>query len=77
MNNKKAIRFIVGFLVYSMLYFAVSYLFKISSMCFENLKEWDCLKVSLAQTAFFGFFMMVFDYFVLKKFVGKKNTDKQ
>ena len=77
MNNKKVLRFIVGFLVYSLLYFGVSYLFNLSGMCFEDLSDWNCLKISLAQTVFFGFFMMLFDYFVLKKFIGKKDVDKQ
>ncbi len=77
MNKNKVIRFIVGFLVYSILYLGVSYLFKISSMCFEDLNDWDCLKTTLFQTAFFGFFMMIFDFFILKKFIGKKGIDKQ
>lgn len=77
MNKKKVTRFIVGFLVYSALYFGVSYLFNLSGMCFEDLRDWNCLKISLAQTVFFGFFMMLFDYFVLKKFIGKKDVDKQ
>ncbi len=75
--NKKAIRFIVGFLVYSILYFIISYFFKISSMCFEDLREWECLKTSLIQTTFFGLFMMLLDVFVLKKFMGNKKANKQ
>lgn len=77
MNKEKLIKLITGFLVYSVLYFVVGYFFKLPNMCYENLKEWSCLGKSLGQTAFFGIFMMVFDFFVLKKFSGKKNSDKK
>lgn len=46
-------------------------------MCFEDLNDWDCLKTTLFQTVFFGIFMMIFDFFILKKFIGKKGIDKQ
>ncbi len=77
MNKEKLIRLITGFLIYSVLYFVVGYFFKLPNMCYENLKEWSCLRTSLGQTAFFGIFMMVFDFFVLKKFSGKKDVEKK
>ncbi|MFA7444595.1 MAG: hypothetical protein WCY89_01500 [Flavobacteriaceae bacterium] len=72
MDKKRIIRFLTGFLVFSLLYFIVGYFFKLPGMCYDNLKEWNCLKTSLLQTAFFGLLMTVFDAFVLKKF----NTPK-
>jgi len=75
-NKEKWRRLITGFLVYSILYFIVGYFFKLPNMCYDNLNEWNCLSKSLGQTAFFGVFMMVFDYFVLKKFSGNKASRK-
>lgn len=78
MRNKKAAKkLITGFLVYSVLYFIVGYFFKLPNMCYDDLTKWSCFKPSLFQTIFFGFFMMIFDYFVLKKFSGKKEGKKQ
>ncbi len=73
MDKQKFIRLFTGFVVFSVLYFIVGYFFKLPGMCYDNLKEWNCLKVSLLQTIFFGVFMSVFDFFVLKKF----NTPKK
>jgi len=70
--KKKAQKLITGFLVYSILYFIVGYFFKLPNMCYEDLTKWNCLGPSLYQTLFMGAFMMLFDYFVLKKFSGKK-----
>jgi len=77
MNKEKLIKFLTGFLIYSFLYFIVGYFFKLPNMCYDNLKEWQCLSRSLGQTAFFGAFMMVFDFFVLKKFSGQKDPEKK
>ena len=77
MNKEKLIKLISGFLIYSALFFIVGYFFKLPNMCYEDLKEWSCLSKSLGQTAFFGFFMVVFDFFTLKKFAGKKESDKK
>lgn len=77
MNKEKLTKFISGFLVYSALYFIVGYFFKLPNMCYDNLKEWSCLGKSLGQTAFFGIFMMVFDFFILKKFSGNKDLKKK
>ena len=77
MNKQKLTKLITGFLIYSVLYFVVGYFFKLPNMCYENLKEWSCLGKSLGQTAFFGVFMMIFDFFVLKKFSGNKNSEKK
>lgn len=77
MNQEKIIKLVIGFLIYSILYFIVGYFFKLPNMCYENLKEWSCLSTSLGQTIFFGIFMMVFDFFVLKKFSGRRKADKE
>ncbi len=68
MNKQKITAFLIGFVIFSILYFIVGYFFKLPGMCYDNLKEWSCLKTSLLQTAFFGLFMSIFDFFVLKKF---------
>jgi len=77
MNKEKIIRFVVGFFMYSVLYFSVGYFFKLPNMCYEDLKEWSCMQKSLGQTLFFGLFMMLLDMFVLKKFsTNKKSNNK-
>lgn len=75
MNKSTFTRLLVGFLTYSVLYFIIGYFFKLPNMCYDNLSDISCLTKSLVQTVFFGLFMMVFDFFVLKKFVGKSNKN--
>ncbi len=77
MNKERVIKLIMGFLIYSALFFIVGYFFKLPNMCYEDIKEWSCLSISLGQTAFFGFFMVVLDAFTLKKFAGEKKSDKK
>lgn len=74
-SKKKTQKLITGFLVYSTLYFILGYFFKLPNMCYEDLSKWDCLRPSLYQTLFMGVFMMLFDFFVLKKFSGKKRKN--
>jgi len=75
MNKEKIIRFVVGFFMYSVLYFSIGYFFKLSNMCYQDLTEWHCLQKSLGQTFFFGLFMMLLDVFVLKKFSANKKSN--
>jgi len=75
MNKEKIMRLVVGFFMYSVLYFTIGYFFKLPNMCYQDLKEWNCLQKSLGQTVFFGLFMIVLDVFVLKKFSANKKSN--
>lgn len=70
-------KFFVGLLVYSILYFILGYVFKLSTMCYTNLSSWDCLGPTLLQTLFFGLFAMLLDFVFFKKFFQKaENKNK-
>ncbi|MDO4728347.1 MAG: hypothetical protein Q4B43_05000 [Bacteroidota bacterium] len=70
-------RVLTGLTVYSLLYIVVGYFLKPPNMCYENLKEWACLSRTISQALMIGVVMMVFDYFTLKKFWGKKEDKNQ